>query len=88
MGRTSRKTRKRDDVRRSEAETLLGKILSFGFPLESPGIVELRRIFDDFAERGIGASGAVHLPEFKVSVAYKLSVQSHVVSDAVIRKTG
>ena len=88
MGKSSGKTWKHDDVRRIEAETLLGKILSFGFPLESPGIVELRCIFDDFAERGIGASGAVHLPEFKVAVIYKLSTQTHIVSDALIRKTG
>jgi hypothetical protein len=88
MGKSSGKTKKHDDVRRSEAETLLGKILSFGFPSESPGIVELRCIFDDFSERGIGASGTIHLPEFKVSVVYKLSTQTHIVSDALIRKTG
>lgn len=88
MGKYSGRARKNDDVRRSEVEALLGKILSFGFPSESPGIVELRCIFDDFAERGIGASGAVHLPEFKVSIIYKLSTQTHIVSDALIRKTG
>ena len=88
MGKSSGKTRKHEDVRRSEASTLLEKIMSFGFPSDAPGIVELRRLFDDFSSNGTGASGVVHLPDFKVDIAYKLSVQTHVVSDAVIRKTG
>jgi len=86
--RSNEKSKKSDSARRTEAETLMEKIMSIGFPEEDPGIVELKRLFDDFAEHGIGGSGAVRLPEFKVSVLYKLSVQPHIVSDAIIRKTG
>ena len=86
--KSNEKPKKSDSARRTEAETLMEKIMSIGFPTEDPGIVELKRLFDDFADNGIGGSGAVHLPEFKVSILYKLSVQPHIVSDAIIRKTG
>lgn len=72
--------------REREASAIRDKLLSIGFPVEHEGVRKVLHALQQFADEGVGSSGTVPLPDWKVCARYKLSLQPHVVSELHITK--
>jgi len=69
--------RKREEKTKEERERdinqLRTKILSIGFPLQSPGIVELFKHFDEYVKDGVTWSGKIPLHGFQRECEVRLT---------------
>ncbi len=79
MGKKKKKRIKRQreqktlEERQREINQLKTKILSLGFPLSSPGIIELFKHFDDYINDSVSWSGKIPLRGFERECVVRLT---------------
>jgi len=86
MGKKNKKEKINHDRTKGErvAEIIpvMKKFREIGFPTETPGIVEFKKIADEFIETGQGATGRIPLQEYKREIQYMLS--NHNLRDCTV----
>ena len=55
-----------------EIETIMGKLLDLGFPLDHEGMIEFTKISKEFETDGISSSGSIKMTGFKRTIEYVL----------------
>lgn len=72
--------------RHREALEIAKQLSGCGLPFDDPRVAQLRDDLQRFAEDGVGASKVLKLPELKVAMVVKLSLQAHIPSFVRVTK--